>query len=215
MMSNVNLEKFSSRFLPNYLERYSAVNVKRISDCTLAGLPTRLRMEITLIAAMSEDGFIARDGRIPWHLPRDIQHFREYCAGKTLLIGRKTFEQMNGWFQDHFPIVVTRRAGYAADPGRAVATLDGAVELARGRGVDELVVLGGGEIFAATAGRADRLVLTTVQTKLGGGTPFPVQEFSGWKEICAQIFPPDNTHAFGFTIQHLSNPNPNHHHHAT
>lgn len=170
-------------------------------------------MEITLIAAMSEDGFIARDGRIPWHLPRDIQHFREYCAGKTLLIGRKTFEQMNGWFQDHFPIVVTRQPGYIADPGQAVGSLDAAMDLALGRGVDELVVLGGGEIFAATAGMADRLVLTTVQTKLGGGTPFPIQKFSGWNEISAQGFTADSTHAFGFTIRHFSNPNP--HHHAT
>ena len=170
-------------------------------------------MEITLIAAVSEDGFIARDGRIPWHLPRDIQHFREYCAGKTLLIGRKTFEQMNGWFQDHFPIVVTRRPGYRADPGMAVTSLESAWDVARGRGVDEVVVLGGGEIFAATAGMADRLVLTTVHTRLGEGTPFPVQEFSGWNEISAQAFRPDNAHAFGFTIRHLSNPNP--HHHAT
>ena len=168
-------------------------------------------MEITLIAVMSEDGFIARDGRIPWHLPKDIQHFREYCAGKTLLIGRKTFEEMNGWFHDHFPIVLTRQAGYPASPGRAVSTLVAALDLARGRGVSELVVLGGGEIFAATAGIADQLVLTTVRAKLGRDTPFPVQEFSGWNEISAQSFAADSAHAFGFTIRHFSNPKPNPH----
>ena len=172
-------------------------------------------MEITLIAAMSKDGFIARDERIPWHLPRDIQHFREYCAGKTLLIGRKTFEQMNGWFQDHFPIVLTRQADYPASPGRAVSTLVAAVDFARGRGVDELVVLGGGEIFAATAGMADRLLLTKVQTKLGDGTPFPIQKFYGWNELSAQSFEADSTHAFDFTIQHFSKPNPHPNFHAT
>ena len=165
-------------------------------------------MMVTFIAAVSDDGFIAQNGRIPWHLPRDFQHFRDYSAGKTLLVGRKTYEEMLGWFRGHFPFVITRQRDYAVPQGCAVASVKQALRLARERGTDELLVLGGGEIFAAAWPWAERLVITQVHTLLGEGTSFPTRNFSGWWEISSQYFPVDAAHAVAFTIKFLSPPNP-------
>ncbi|MFV1995779.1 MAG: dihydrofolate reductase, partial [Verrucomicrobiales bacterium] len=76
-------------------------------------------MKISMIAAMDRNRVIGADrGGIPWNLPRDRRRFRSHAAGKHLLLGRRTFEEMKGWFEDQqTPIVLTHREGY--DPGMA------------------------------------------------------------------------------------------------
>src|SRR5688500_19799474 len=76
-------------------------------------------MTVTLIAAHSENGVIAKGGRLPWHLPDEIAHFRAYCQGKWLLLGRRTWDEMQGWFRPgQTPVVVTRNASLRV-PGRS------------------------------------------------------------------------------------------------
>jgi hypothetical protein len=84
---------------------------------------------ITLIAVLSEDGFISSGTGVPWDLPADKAHFRAYTAGKWLLLGRKTYEEMLGWFRDHTPLVLTRQEDYTPPVGRCVGTLAEAAAL--------------------------------------------------------------------------------------
>jgi dihydrofolate reductase len=157
-------------------------------------------MLITLIAAMSDDGIMGQRGKIPWRLPRDVAHFRAYCAGKWLLLGRRTFEEMEGWFRGHHPLVMTRQAEYTPVVGQRVASVQAASMAAESHGAAELVVLGGGEIFALALPLAQQLILTQVHTKMQEGTRFPDWNPADW--LCAQqeTFPADSQHAFAHTI---------------
>lgn len=155
---------------------------------------------LSLIAAVSEDGFIGQDGKIPWSLPRDVAHFRQYCAGKWLLLGRRTYEEMSGWFRDHHPLILTRNKSFQPSVGTRVASVGEALELARKQSVPELVVLGGGEIFALAMPLAQRLILTTVHTKVGRGTRFPDWVAPDWRCLQQETFLPDDQHAFRHTI---------------
>ena len=139
------------------------------------------RVIVTLIAAVSEDGFISKGKGVPWDLPEDRIHFRRYTAGKWLLLGRTTHEEMLGWFRDHTPLVMTWNAGYEPPIGRRVSSVAEAIALTDQAGQDELVVIGGGQIFALAMPLAHRLIITQVVDRLGSGVPFPKIDPKKWK----------------------------------
>lgn len=137
-------------------------------------------MLVTLIAAVSEDGFISEGKGVPWDIPEDRAHFRSYTAGKWLLLGRTTYEEMLGWFGDHTPLVMTRDAGYKPKIGQRVSSVAEAIALAEKARQSELVVCGGGQIYAAAIPLANRLVITRVASTLGAGVPFPKIDPREW-----------------------------------
>ena len=144
---------------------------------------------ITLIAVLSEDGFISTGTGVPWDLPADKAQFRAYTAGKWLLLGRKTYEEMLGWFRDHTPLVLTRQENYTAQVGQCVGTLDEAVALASAAEQRELVVCGGSAAYAASIGQAHKLILTRVKVSLGSGVPFPLDQMScDWRTVSRQHY---------------------------
>jgi dihydrofolate reductase len=139
---------------------------------------------LTLIAATDENGLLADEGGIPWHLPKDIAHFRRYTQGKWLLLGRRTFEEMRGWFKDHTPLVLSSTCGYDPDIGHVVASVPQALALAQSAGQSELVCCGGAQTYAAALPYADRLVLTQVHhrfTPQSQAAYFPAWQPGEWQ----------------------------------
>lgn len=135
---------------------------------------------VTLIAAVSVDGFISRGRGVPWDLPEDRAHFRRYTADKWLLLGRITYEEMRGWFRGHTPLVLTHDSGCKPAPGHRVASVKEAMELAASARQDEIVVCGGAQIYALAMPHATRLIVTRVDERLGSGLPFPGISSSEW-----------------------------------
>ena len=154
------------------------------------------RPVVTLIAAVSDDGFISKGAGVPWELPEDKVHFRRYTAGKWLLLGRRTFEEMQGWFSDHTPLVMTRDERYEPAIGKRVSSVEEAVALAEERGQKELVVCGGGQIYAEAMPHAQRLVITRVADRLGAGVAFPKIDPQEWGLVKSE--PLSGAMAFSF-----------------
>lgn len=139
-------------------------------------------MKVSMIAAMTPEGVIGTGEGIPWHLPRDQAHFRAYTAGKAMLLGRRTYEEMIGWFTTQTPIVLTRntRIDLEGKP-RLAASVESAIEMAQELGAPELVVSGGAQVYAAALDHADELILTSIDTKAVGTARFPdFQEKGNW-----------------------------------
>lgn len=156
---------------------------------------------LTLIAAVSADGFISRGKGLPWDLPIDKAHFRAATRDKWLLLGRRTFEEMLGWFQPgHHPLVLTRDDSLIVPGGQAVSSVSEAVQLASVAGEPELVCCGGSEVYAAAMPHAQRLVITHVLEILGGGLPFPVISPRDWEPVTRHTHVMDEQHAFDFEI---------------
>ena len=151
-------------------------------------------MIVSMIAALAENRVIgSASGGIPWSLPRDRDHFRAYTEGKWLLLGRKTYEEMDGWFTDQTPLILTRDPAYI--PGhpahRPVISPAAAIDLARRHGATELVVCGGTGVYAAAIGLANKLVITRVGKQVDVADPvfFPDFETSGeWKTDYAETW---------------------------
>ncbi len=129
-------------------------------------------MRLALIAAMGRNHVIGTDTGLPWHLPRDLKHFRSLTLGKPIILGRTTFEHIGRPLPDRPNIVLTRRTDFAPD-GVCVAR-SAAAALAAAAGAEEAVVIGGGEVYRTFLPHADRLYLTVVDGEFAGTTTFPV-----------------------------------------
>jgi len=160
---------------------------------------------LTVIAATDQNGLLANATGIPWHLPRDIAHFRASTRGKWLLLGRRTYEEMRGWFRDgDFPLVLTSLCGWDPERGRAVSSVPHALALAESSAQTEVVCCGGAQTYAAALPYADLLVLTTVLHRFQpdpGSVHFPAWDPAGWRETRTVELPRDGEHEYAFTIR--------------
>ena len=167
-------------------------------------------MKITMVAALAHNRIIGTGtGGLPWNLPRDRARFREYTDGKHMLLGRKTFEEMNGWFTNQTPIILTSRSDYQADPGFTAHSVDEAITEAAEIGARELVVSGGASVYQAALPYADELVLTLVDADAEGEVVFPEYESEiEWETIFLQRFDPDAENEFPMTFLTLRRVSP-------
>lgn len=159
-----------------------------------------MKPSLSLIAVISADGFISTGEGVPWSLPKDRDHFRAYTHGKWLLLGRKTFDEMLGWFSDHHPLVLSRNDKFVPFIGQRVSNVEKAVQLATEARQPELVVCGGEAAYNAAMPFADRLIITRVDHLLGGGVPFPAFSQQEWEPVSREAFARDDFHEHGFAI---------------
>jgi dihydrofolate reductase len=144
-------------------------------------------MEIVLVAAVAENGVIGRAGGMPWRLSADLKRFRARTWGRPVVMGRRTYAAIGAPLKGRTNIVVTRDPAFQA-PGVVVTTsLDRALEAARGdalrRGVGEIVIGGGSDIYAATMAIATELDITRVHAAVEGDTFFPPIDPAVWQEV--------------------------------
>lgn len=155
---------------------------------------------LTLVAAVSRDGYISTGRGVPWDLPRDRAHFRRLTAGQWLLLGRRTYEEMLGWFHHHHPLVLSHAADYQPPVGERVRTVEEALARAARGGAREVFVCGGSGAYSAALPLADRLVLTEVDILLGGGVSFPVILPEQWQLTDRENFPTDSENALSMVF---------------
>jgi dihydrofolate reductase len=147
-------------------------------------------MKIVLVAAVGANGVIGRAGGMPWRLKSDLAHFKRLTLGKPVVMGRKTYVSIGKPLPRRTNIVITRDANFAA-PGVVTApNFEAALALAREdaekRGTDEIMVIGGSEVFAAAMPLAERLEITQVHSDTQGDVTFPPIDPQQWREIARQ-----------------------------
>jgi dihydrofolate reductase len=135
---------------------------------------------IYLVAAVAANGIIGADGKLPWHLPEDLKHFKRVTLGHPVIMGRKTWESLKGPLPGRENIVVTRQAGYQAEGAAVASSLDAALALCAGESV--VCVIGGEQIFKEALPVATGLVMTEIKQDFPGDTKFPAYDRSKWVE---------------------------------
>jgi dihydrofolate reductase len=143
-------------------------------------------MTVVLVAAVGENNVIGNKGKLPWHLRSDLRHFRALTLDKPVIMGRKTFQSIGKPLDRRTNIVVTRDKKFAP-PGVTIApsfktALEIAREDAKRRGEDEIVVIGGGAIYAEAMPHADKLEITHVHVAPAGDAFFPPIDIKHWRE---------------------------------
>ena len=161
-------------------------------------------MKIVLVAAIGENNVIGRDGQLPWRLKSDLQHFRRLTINKPVVMGRKTYESIGKPLKDRTNIVLTKDLGLVVPGGVLANSLDAALGVARQdaekRGVDEIMVIGGSDVFAATLPKADRLEITHVHASPEGDAYFPPIDPTQWREVARREYDAGPDDSASFTV---------------
>jgi dihydrofolate reductase len=159
---------------------------------------------VSLIAAVAENGVIGNRQELPWRLSTDQRRFRELTMGKPVVMGRKTYDAIGKPLAGRLNIVVSRRAVVPREGLVWASSLEAALRLAADRAGSggEVMVIGGGEIYAAAMPRSDRLYITHVAAAPDGDTQFPTIDTAVWREQSQQRVPagPNDSAATTFVI---------------
>jgi dihydrofolate reductase len=152
---------------------------------------------ISLIAAMDENRLIGRGDGLPWHLPNDLKHFKAHTLGKTILMGRKTWDTLGKPLPQREHWVLTRDTSFNAEGCRRFNDIGAALE-AHTSG--ELMVVGGGEIYRLMLPYTDRFYLTLVHARAQGDAWFPEYDSNKYQEVARTDHPADERHAFAYSF---------------
>lgn len=158
-------------------------------------------MHLSLIVAVAENGVIGKDGGLPWRLSSDLKTFRRLTMGKPIIMGRRTFQSIGKPLDGRDNIVVTRDPFFEVAGVSSVDSIASALTLsrilARTRGADEVMVIGGADIYEALLGEADRIYLTRVHGTPDGDRTFPPLDAAVWREVSREELPkgPRDDHA--------------------
>ncbi len=137
-----------------------------------------------MIAGVAENGVIGNDQTIPWRVPSDMAFFKQTTMGKPIVMGRKQYETVGKPLPGRTNIVVTRQRGYQPDGVLVFHDVDAALEKARevaaADGVDEIMIIGGGELYGQLMDRADRLYITHIDLAPTGDVRFPAIAPEQW-----------------------------------
>jgi len=143
-----------------------------------------MSVRIGMIAAVAENGVIGARGAIPWRIPSDMAFFRRTTMGKPIVMGRKQFETVGKPLPGRVNIVVTRQKNYQPDGVLVIDSLASALAHARTiaevEGAGEVMVIGGGEIYAQAMPEADRLYISHVALAPEGEVRFPAIDPAAW-----------------------------------
>lgn len=160
-------------------------------------------LPLCLIAALAQNRVIGRDNQLPWHLPADLKHFKAKTLGKPIIMGRKTWDSLGRPLPGRLNLVVSRQAGLQLEGAEVLASLEAAIvraeQWAREQGVDELMLIGGAQLYEQGLALAERLYLTRVALQPEGDAWFPAFAEDAWRcGECEEHEAGENTPAYRF-----------------
>ena len=150
-------------------------------------------LPLAMIAALADNHVIGFDNRMPWHLPADLKHFKAMTLGKPIIMGRKTWDSLGRPLPGRLNLVVSRQPDLQLEGAETFTDLDSALtraeQWAREQGVDELMLIGGAQLYAQALPQAQRLYLTRIEASPEGDAFFPDYDQAEWERIDSQAHP--------------------------
>lgn len=150
-------------------------------------------LPLVMIAALAENHVIGLDNKMPWHLPADLKHFKAMTLGKPIIMGRKTWDSLGRPLPGRLNLVVSRQPDLQLEGAKTFSSLDDALQRAeawaREQGADEIMLIGGAQLYTQALDRAQRLYLTRIEASPEGDAFFPQFEENQWQRIENQAHP--------------------------
>ena len=157
-----------------------------------------------MIVAMAENRVIGINNNLPWYLPNDLKYFKQVTMGKPILMGRKTYESIGKPLPGRTNIVITRNESWQANGVKVVHSLEDAFSLASSiveiDGQDEMMVIGGDQIYQTSLPAIDRIYLTKVHAEVDGDAYFPELDWSEWKEVAREDFKAEGPNPYDYSF---------------
>lgn len=161
-------------------------------------------MKLSLIVAMAQNRVIGRNNNLPWYLPQDLKYFKAVTMGKPIIMGRKTYDSIGKPLPGRPNIVITRNTDWQAEGVSVVHSLEQALELGESlveiNGGDELMLIGGAQLYTTALPQTDRLYLTQVHAEVEGDAYFPEFDLGQWQEIGREDFAADGPNPYDYSF---------------
>lgn len=163
-------------------------------------------IKISLIVAAAENGIIGKDNDMPWKISSDLQYFKKITMHKPIIMGRKTFDSIGKPLPGRVNIVITRDVTFTADGVITAHSVDMALDVAKSmaevKGLKEVMVIGGAQIYALCLPEADRLYLTRIHAEIDGDTYFPDLKAEEWLEYSSErhVAGEKDSHDYSFMV---------------
>ncbi|NOQ14426.1 MAG: dihydrofolate reductase [Methyloprofundus sp.] len=155
-------------------------------------------MKLSLIVAMATNRTIGINNQMPWHLSADLKKFKQITMGQPIIMGRKTFESIGRPLPGRQNIIISRDPLYQQQGCLVFNDLDSALQDCAE--IDEVFVIGGATLYAATLARADRLYITEIQQTFEGDTWFPEIKREQWREVAREDIDNDSSVDFNYSF---------------
>jgi len=157
--------------------------------------------QITIVVAISENNAIGKDNQLLWHLPADLKHFKNKTTGKTIIMGRKTYDSIGKPLPNRRNIVITRQQGLQFAGIEVVNSLHEGLALCKDE--NEVFIIGGAEIYKQALPLVDKIELTRVHQEFEADAFFPELDQETWKETWKEDHLPDEKNKFAYTFATL------------
>ena len=135
-------------------------------------------MKIKMIAAHDLLKNIGIENRLPWHLPEDLKHFKDYTTGKIIVMGSNTFLSLGKALPNRRNIVISKRlnheSNYNTDGIEFFSSIEGMLDMLADE--EEIIVIGGASIYKQFLDKTNELTITEVIGEYEGDTVFPEYE---------------------------------------
>lgn len=158
---------------------------------------------LSLIAAVADNGVIGRGNALPWRLPADLRYFKQHTQGKVVIMGRKTYESLGRPLPNRVNLVVSRAQPVSSDQAIWLPDLEQALSHAQALIQDspatldqEIMVIGGRQIYLQVLPKVDRLYLTRVHAQVSGDTYFPELDMTQWREVARETHGADERNEY-------------------
>jgi len=151
-----------------------------------------MQPEIIMIMARSDNGVIGNEGRLPWHLPADLKHFKSITEQSPMIMGRKTFDSLPGLLPKRRHIVLTRDKNWHAKGAESVTNIEEAIHIANAQ---KIFIIGGAEIYKLFLDRADKIIMTEVHITAQGDTSIDDFNTKSWHEVKREYHAAKNDYA--------------------
>jgi dihydrofolate reductase len=159
-------------------------------------------MNLSLVCALAENGVIGKDGTLPWHLPKDLKHFKSLTTGGVILMGRRTWESIGRPLPRRRSLVLSRDRNFRPEGAEVFENLQQAVE--GSAEATEIFVIGGATVYTEALPQAHRLYLTRVHATVEGDVCFPTFDPADWELTHEEHHGADGRHPFPFSFQTYS-----------
>ena len=161
-------------------------------------------MKKSIIVAMAENRVIGRNNKLPWYLPNDLKYVKSVTMGKPIIMGRKTFESIGKPLPGRLNIVITRNADWQHEGVTVVNTFEEAFEKAEATalidGVDEVMIIGGDQIYQTSLGLVDRIYLTKVHAEVEGDAWFTEVDWALWEETAREDYKATDPNPYDYSF---------------
>ena len=139
---------------------------------------------LSILVAMARNRVIGQNNTLPWHLPADLRHFKSLTMGKTIVMGRKTYQSIGRPLPGRANIIITRQTSYEVPGAVVVNSIEDALKVCRETSVhdSEIFIIGGEKLFRQTIKICQRMYITEIQRDFEGDTFFPEFNPNDWEE---------------------------------